>query len=473
VQKGKLLEQMGELLESKKAPLLGDFHDESAEDIRLVIEPKARTVEPEMLMESLFKLTALESRISLNMNVLDADGAPRVMGLRDVLRAFLDHRRDVLQRRTAFRLEKIAQRLDVLAGLLIVYLNLDEVIRIIRNEDDPKEKLIKRFKLNDVQAEAILNTRLRQLRKLEEMEIRREDAALREEQKDLQGLLEDTRKQWRRIAGELKETRKLFDPKTSLGKRRTELGQASEGAAEIDIEAFVVREPVTVVLSEKGWVRALKGHNIDLTELKFKDGDHAQHIVQCETTDKLLLFASDGRAFTLDAHKLPGGRGHGEPIRLQIELGDIDEAVALFQYEEGAKRVVASHEGYGFIIPESEMLATKRSGKQILNGRAMQAAKVEGDQVAVIGERKKLLIFPLSELPEMTRGKGVKLQSYHDRGLADVKVFAKEEGLSWEDSAGRVRAVPEWKEYRGKRGSAGKIAPKGFSRSGRFSDVIG
>jgi topoisomerase-4 subunit A len=473
VQKGKLLEQMGELLESKKAPLLGDFHDESAEDIRLVIEPKARTVEPEMLMESLFKLTALESRISLNMNVIDADGAPRVMGLRDVLRAFLDHRRDVLQRRTAFRLEKIAQRLDVLAGLLIVYLNLDEVIRIIRNEDDPKEKLIKRFKLNEVQAEAILNTRLRRLRKLEEMEIRREDAALREEQKDLQGLLEDTRKQWRRIAGELKETRKLFDPKTSLGKRRTELGQASEGSAEIDIEAFVVREPVTVVLSEKGWVRALKGHNIDLTELKFKDGDHAQHIVQCETTDKLLLFASDGRAFTLDAHKLPGGRGHGEPIRLQIELGDIDEAVALFQYEEGAKRVVASHEGYGFIIPESEMLATKRSGKQILNGRAMQAAKAVGDSVAVIGERKKLLVFPLSELPEMTRGKGVKLQSYHDRGLADVKVFAKEEGLFWEDSAGRMRAVPEWKEHRGKRGSAGKVAPKGFSRSGRFSDVIG
>jgi topoisomerase-4 subunit A len=473
VQKGKLLEQMADVLEAKKAPLLGDFRDESAEDIRLVIEPKARTVEPEILMESLFKLTALETRISLNMNVLDADGAPRVMGLRDVLRAFLDHRRDVLQRRTAFRLEKIAQRLDVLAGLLIVYLNLDEVIRIIRNEDDPKAKLIKRFRLNDVQAEAILNTRLRQLRKLEEMEIRREDAALREEQKDLQGLLEDTRKQWRRIAGELKETRKLFDPKTSLGKRRTELGQASEGPAEIDIEAFVVREPVTVVLSEKGWLRALRGHNIDLSELKFKDGDHAQHIVQCETTDKLLLFASDGRAFTLDAHKLPGGRGHGEPIRLQIELGDIDEAVALFTYEEGAKRVVASHEGYGFVIPESEMLASKRSGKQILNGRAMQAAKVEGDQVAVIGERKKLLIFPLSELPEMTRGKGVKLQSYHDRGLADVKVFAKEEGLSWEDSAGRVRAVPEWREYRGKRGSAGKIAPKGFSRSGRFSDVIG
>ncbi|MBY0563872.1 MAG: DNA topoisomerase IV subunit A [Hyphomonadaceae bacterium] len=473
VQKSKLLEQLAEAIETKKAPLVGDARDESAEDVRLVIEPKSRAVEPAVLMESLFKLTALEVRISLNMNVLDRDGAPRVMGLKEVLRAFLDHRRDVLQRRTAFRLEKIAQRLDVLAGLLIVYLNLDEVIRIIRNEDDPKAKLIARFKLNDVQAEAILNTRLRQLRKLEEMEIRREDAALREEQKDLQGLLEDTRKQWRKVSGELKETRKLFDPKTSLGKRRTELGQASEAPADLDIEAFVVREPVTVVLSEKGWVRALKGHNLDLRELKFKEGDHAQHIVQCETTDKLLLFASDGRAFTLDVHKLPGGRGHGEPVRLQIELGDIDEAVALFAYQDGAKRVVASHEGYGFVVPESEMLASKRSGKQILNGRAMQAAKVDGDQVAVIGERKKLLIFPLSELPEMTRGKGVKLQSYHDRGLADVKVFSKEEGLTWEDGAGRIRAVPEWKDYRGKRGSAGKVAPKGFSRSGRFSDVIG
>jgi topoisomerase-4 subunit A len=473
VQLKKLMEQLAEVLESKKAPLVGDVRDESAEDIRLVIEPKSRTVDAAVMMESLFKLTQLEVRIGLNMNVLDADGAPRVMSLKEVLRAFLDHRRDVLQRRTAHRLQKIAARLDVLAGLLIVYLNLDEVIRIIRNEDEPKPKLIQRFKLNDVQAEAILNTRLRQLRKLEEMEIRREDAALREEQKDLQGLLEDTRKQWRRIAGELKETRKLFGPGTSWGKRRTELGQASEATAEIDIEAFIAREPVTVVLSEKGWIRALKGHLADLSELKFKEGDHAQHIVQCETTDKLLLFASDGRAFTLDAHKLPGGRGHGEPIRLSIDLADIDEAVALFKYEEGSKRLVASHEGYGFIVPEAEMLATKRSGKQILNGRAMQAAKVEGDQVAVIGERKKLLIFPLSELPEMTRGKGVKLQSYHDRGLADAKVFSKEEGLTWEDSAGRIRAVPEWKDYRGKRGSAGKVAPKGFSRSGRFSDVIG
>ncbi|HWA01511.1 MAG TPA: DNA topoisomerase IV subunit A [Caulobacterales bacterium] len=473
VQKSRLVAQLAEAIELKKAPLLGDVRDESAETIRLVIEPKSRAVEPEVLMESLYKLTDLETRASLNMNVLDADGAPRVMGLKEVLRAFLDHRRDVLQRRTGHRLQKIAARLDVLAGLLIVYLNLDEVIRIIRNEDEPKPVLMRRFKLNETQAEAILNTRLRQLRKLEEMEIKREDAALREEQKGLQGLLEDTRKQWRKIAGELKETRKLFDPATSLGRRKTRLSTAPEVSTEISVEAFVVREAITVVLSEKGWIRALKGHVADLTELKFKEGDHAQHIVQCETTDKLLLFASDGRAFTLDAHKLPGGRGHGEPIRLSVDLGDIDEAVALFKYDEGAKRLVASHEGYGFVVGETEMLATKRSGKQILSGRAMAAAKVEGDQVAVIGQNRKLLIFPLSELPEMARGKGVKLQSYHDGGLADVKVFAKADGLTWEDSAGRVRQVAEWGDFKGKRAGSGRVAPRGFSRSGRFSDVIG
>jgi topoisomerase-4 subunit A len=395
------------------------------------------------------------------------------MGLKEALRAFLDHRRDVLQRRSAHRLLKIAARLDVLAGLLIVYLNLDEVIRIIRNEDEPKAKLITRFKLNDVQAEAILNTRLRQLRKLEEMEIRREDEALREEKAGLEALLEDTRKQWRKIAGELKETRKLFGPSTTWGKRRSELGKAAEVSAEISVEAFVTREPVTVVLSEKGWIRSLKGHVENLGDLKFKDGDHAQHIVQCQTTDKLLLFASDGRAFTLDAHKLPGGRGHGEPIRLSIELGDIDEAVALFVYQEGAQRLVASNEGYGFIVGEDEMLASKRSGKQVLSGRAMAASPVIGDQVAVIGQNRKLLIFPASELPEMVRGKGVKLQSYHDGGLSDAKVFAKAEGLTWEDSAGRVRVVADWTDYKGKRGGAGRVAPKGFSRSGRFSDVIG
>ncbi len=473
VQKIKLIQQLAELIEAKKSPLLGDVRDESADTIRLVLEPKSRAVEPAVMMESLFKLTDLETRASLNMNVLDAQGVPRVMGLKEALRAFLDHRRDVLQRRTQHRLEKIAARLDVLAGLLIVFLNLDEVIRIIRNEDEPKDALIKRFKLNDTQAEAILNTRLRQLRKLEEMEIRREDAALREEQKGLQGLLEDARKQWRKIASELKETRASFDPKTSLGRRRTNLSAAPQVSAEISVEAFVAREPITVVLSEKGWIRALKGHVENLGDLKFKEGDHAQHILHAQTTDRLILFASDGRAFTLEGHKLPGGRGQGEPIRLTIDLGDIDEAVALFVHDPAMKRVVASLEGYGFIAPETDMVAQKRSGKQVLTGRAMAAPALSGDRIAVIGQNRKLLVFKTEELPEMARGRGVKLQSYHDGGLADVAVFKKDDGLSWIDSAGRVRAVPEWKDYVGKRASAGRMAPKGFSRSGRFSDVIG
>ncbi len=473
VQKAKLIADLAEIIEAKKSPLLGDVRDESAETIRLVLEPKSRAVEPAVMMESLFKLSALETRTSLNMNVLDAHGVPRVMGLKEALRAFLDHRQDVLKRRSAHRLEKIAARLDVLAGLLIVYLNLDEVIRIIRNEDEPKPALIKRFTLNDTQADAILNTRLRQLRKLEEMEIRREDAALREEQKGLQALLEDTRKQWRKIASELKETRGLFDPKTSLGRRRTNLAEAPSVAAEISVEAFVAREPITVVLSERGWIRALKGHLENLGDLKFKEGDHAQHIVHAQTTDRLVLFASDGRAFTLDAHKLPGGRGAGEPIRLQIDLGDIDEAVALFVHDPEGKRLLASFDGYGFVAPESEMIAQKRSGKQVLTGRAMAAPPLDGDRVAVIGQNRKLLIFPIGELPEMARGRGVKLQAYHEGGLADAVVFAKEDGLFWIDSAGRKRAVESWKDYVGKRGGAGKLAPRGFSRSGRFSDVIG
>jgi topoisomerase IV subunit A len=473
VQKAKLVAALAEIIETKKSPLLGDVRDESAETIRLVLEPKVRTVEPAVMMESLFKLTDLETRASLNMNVLDANGVPRVMGLKDALRAFLDHRQDVLKRRSAHRLEKIAARLDVLAGLLIVYLNLDEVIRIIRTEDEPKPALIKRFTLNDTQADAILNTRLRQLRKLEEMEIRREDAALREEQKGLQALLEDTRKQWRKIASELKETRKLFGPDTAWGKRKTNLTAAPQVSAEISVEAFVAREPITVVLSEKGWIRALKGHVENLGDLKFKEGDHAQHILHAQTTDKLILFASDGRAFTLDAHKLPGGRGAGEPIRLQIDLGDIDEAVALFVHDPQMKRLVASHDGYGFVVAETDMIAQKRSGKQVLNGRAMAAPAVRGDRVATIGQNRKLLVFKLEETPEMARGRGVKLQSFHDGGLADATVFSKDEGLFWVDSAGRNRAVETWKEHMGKRGGAGRVAPKGFSRSGRFSDVIG
>jgi topoisomerase-4 subunit A len=399
------------------------------------------------------------------------------MGLKDVLVAFLAHQREVLQRRTAFRLDKIAARLEVLAGLLIVYLNLDEVIRIIRAEDEPKPFLIKRFKLTDVQAEAILNTRLRALRKLEEMELRKEDAALKAEQAGLQALLGSETLQWDKLASDLSERRKYFGPETAFGRRRTALGEASADMGPIAVEAFVTKEPVTVVLSQKGWLRALKGRLDDLEGVKFKDGDAPAFVVRCDTTDKLLAFASDGRAFTLEAHKLPGGRGAGEPIRLMIELGEDHDIIALFAFEEGDKRLVASSDGYGFIAPAADMLAQKRGGKQVLNltggARAIAAAPALGDLVASVGDNRKMLIFPLAELPEMSRGKGVKLQTFAQGGLADVAVFAAAEGLTWVDSAARVRSVPEWEMLQGKRAAAGKPAPRGFSRSGRFDDTLG
>jgi topoisomerase IV subunit A len=471
VQKAKLVVQLADLIESKKAPLLGDVRDESDERVRLVLEPRARTVEPAVLMESLFRLSELETRFPLNLNVLDASGAPRVMNLKEVLQAFLDHQRVVLQRRTQFRLAKIAQRLEILGGLLVVYLNLDEVITIIRNEDEPKPVLMRRFSLSDVQVEAILNTRLRALRKLEEMELRAEDTALREEQAGLVGLLSSDVKQWRKVGESLKAVRKRFGSDTPAGKRRAVFG--SGGAAlDLSAEAFVTREPITVVLSAKGWVRALKGHVDDLSGLKFKDGDRTAFVCQCETTDKVILFASDGRAFTLGADKLPGGRGAGEPIRLMIDLSEDQKILALFAHTPGVKRLVASTDGYGFIVAEEEMLASKKAGKQVLNpgdtaGSAL-CAPVLGDHVAVIGENRKLLAFPLEDLPEMARGKGVKLQSYAQGGLLDAITFASADGLTWSDAGGRVRTVPEWREHLAKRASAGKPAPKGFSRTGKF-----
>lgn len=471
VQKSKLVAALADLIENKKAPFLADVRDESAETVRIVLEPRAKTVEPAMLMESLFKLSELETRISLNMNVLDAQGAPRVMSLKEVLRAFLDHQRDVLQRRSNFRLKKIAARLEILAGLLVVYLNLDEVIRIIRREDEPKPVLIKRFKLSEVQAEAILNTRLRQLRKLEEMEIRREDKALREEQDGLNLLLSSDARQWTKIGQQLSKTRGLFAENTAWGKRRAQFGEAS-AQTEISVDAFIVREPITVVLSEKGWVRALKGHSADTDTLKYKEGDQQAFVLQCETTDKIILMATDGRAFTIGADKLPGGRGMGEPIRLMLELGEDQDIIALTAHTPGAKMLVASTDGHGFIVSEDEMIATKRAGKQVLavSGAAFAnvCTPVDGDRVAVIGENRKLLVFNIDEVPEMTRGKGVKLQSYKDGGLLDAVVFSKDEGLTWTDSAGRTRTVPEWKEHVGKRATSGRVAPRGFSKSGKF-----
>ena len=473
VQKSRLIERLAELIESKKAPLLADVRDESAEDVRVVLEPRSRSIEPEVLMESLFKLCDLESRFSLNMNVLH-NGAPHVMGLRDVLRAYLDHRREVVVRRAEFRLDKIEKRLHLLDGYLIAYLNIDEVIRIIREEDHPKAELMKRFKLTDIQAEAILNLRLRALRKLEEMEIRGEHTKLLEEREDIQKLLGSTRRQWTAVAGLLKEARKAFDPGSELGRRRAAFEEAPEIDLSAALEASTPKEPITAVLSAKGWIRAMKGHGLDAESAKFKDGDKFFASAELHTTDKLILMASDGRAFTLGADKLPGGRGHGEPIRLSIDLEDSVEIVAMFKLEAERKRLVASDAGYGFIIPESELESTRKAGKQAVNcskGTALKVCEpVAGDHIAVVGTNRKMLVFPLADLPEMNRGKGVKLQNYKGKDkLADVTSFAAADDLTVVDGGGRNRTFPEWKDWIGKRAQAGKIVPKGFPRSGRFN----
>jgi topoisomerase IV subunit A len=471
VKKADLVEQLAGLIENKKAPLLGDVRDESAEDVRLVLEPKSRNVEPEVLMESLFKLSDLETRFSVNMNVLDARGTPGVMGLKQALKAFLDHRREVLVRRARHRLGKIEARLHILDGLLIAYLNLDEVIRIVRQEDEPKAKLIETFALTEIQAEAILNTRLRQLARLEEMELRREHAELSEERDGLVALLGSEAKQWKLVAVGLKDVRKKLGPDTAIGARRSVFAEAPQVDAEAAIEAMVVREPITVILSERGWIRAAKGRVEDPSELKFKEGDKLGFLVPAETTDKLLIFASDGRFFTLACDKLPSARGHGEPLRLMLDLDDKVGILDVFPHKPGAKRFIASKQGYGFILPEAEAIAFRRAGKQVLSvdkAGAALALPISGDQVAVIGDNGKILIFPLDELPEMPRGKGVKLQGYREGGLRDAIVFPAEEGASWIDTAGRTRQWAEWREWIGKRAGAGKLAPRGFPTSKRF-----
>lgn len=471
VKKADLVEQLADLIETKKSPLLGDVRDESAEDVRLVLEPKNRNVEPEVLMESLFKLSALESRFPVNMNVLDARGAPGVMGLRQMLQAFLDHRREVVVRRARFRLDKIEARLHILDGLVIAFLNLDEVIRIVRYEDEPKAKLIEAFTLTDIQADAILNTRLRQLAKLEEMELRREHAELAEERDGLLKMLASDKAQWKLVGIGLKDVRAILGPDTKLGKRRSIFDAAPVVDADAAIEAMIVREPITVILSERGWIRAAKGKVEDPSELKFKEGDKLAFIVAAETTDKLLIFASDGRFFTIGCDKLPGARGHGEPLRLMLDLDDKTDILDIFPHRPGTKRVIASKEGYGFILPEEEAISFRRAGKQVLNAGTKGAAfamPMGGDHLGVIGDNGKILIFPLSELPEMPRGKGVKLQAYREGGLRDAVVFNAEDGASWIDTAGRTRVWGEWREWLGRRSAAGKLAPKGFPTSKRF-----
>jgi topoisomerase-4 subunit A len=476
VQKSRLVERLAELINEKKLPLVADVRDESAEDVRLVIEPRSRSVDAELMMESLFKLTELESRIPLNMNVLVKGRIPQVLGLAEVLREWLDHRREVLLRRSRHRLAEIEHRLEVLGGYLIAYLNLDKVIKIIRNEDEPKPVLMKTFKLTDVQAEAILNMRLRNLRKLEEMEIRAEDKALREERTKLKALIGSPAQQWKTISGQIKEIREKFGPKTEIGKRRTTFGIApahDEAAIE---EAMVVREPVTVVVSEKGWIRALRGHVTDFSGVAFKTDDALKFAFPTETTAKVMVFGSNGRFYTIEAAKLPGGRGHGEPVRLFIDLEDAD-VVAALAYQGGRKFLVASYAGNGFVVAEDECLGTTRKGKQVLNLKAPDKARamttVDGELAAAIGENRKMVIFALNQVPEMGRGRGVRLQRYKEKGLSDVTTFKAEDGLSWNDAAGRSFALPmkELKDWRGNRADAGRIAPKGFPKNNKFRSL--
>ena len=474
VQKSRLVEKVAELLNERKLPLVADVRDESAEDIRLVIEPRSRTVDAEVLMESLFKLTELESRIPLNMNVLIKGRIPKVVGLGEALTEWLGHRREVLVRRSNFRLAQIDHRVEVLGGYLVAYLNLDKVIKIIRNEDEPKPVLMSTFKLSEVQADAILNMRLRNLRKLEEMEIRQEDKDLRAERKALKELIGSEKEQWRKIADEIKAIRDKFGPKTPLGKRRTSFAQAPEHDLAAIEEALVEREPITIVVSEKGWIRALKGTVTDLAGIAFKTDDRMKFAFAAETTSKCLVLATNGRFYTLDAAKLPGGRGHGEPIRLFIDLEQEGDLVAVFPYQGGRKFLIASAQGQGFVVPEDECLGNTRKGKQVLNVKAPDHARalapVEGELVAAIGENRKMLIFPIEQVPEMARGRGVRLQRFKDGGLSDLKTFKAEQGLIWIDSAGRSFSFPlkELADWRGNRADAGRLAPKGFPRSNKF-----
>ena len=501
VQKSRLIERLADLIQQKKIPILGDVRDESAEDVRLVIEPRSRAVDPDLLMGMLFRNSDLEIRFSLNMNVLIDGRTPKVCSLKEVLRAFLDHRREVLVRRSRHRLERIDARLEILEGFIIVYLNLDRVIDIIRYDEDPKQALMfedwsvrqtraaserdyvsplgkpgtlapESASLTEVQAEAILNMRLRSLRKLEEIELRRERDALLVERAGLEDLLGADKLQWKTIAKQLSETQKLFGKATVLGARRTRFAEAAE-VEEVPFEAMIEREPITVVCSKMGWIRAMKGHLPADQELKFKDGDEGRFVLYAETTDKILIFASNGRFYTLSGSLLPGGRGMGEPVRLMVDLPNDAEIMTIFIHRPGGRLLVASSDGDGFIVLGDEVAAQTRAGKQVLNlsgaARALVCRPVSGDHVAVVGENRKVLVFPLEELPEMARGKGVRLQKYKDGGLSDAITLHLAAGLSWKDPAGRTRTEADLSEWLAKRATAGRMAPRGFPRDNRFT----
>jgi topoisomerase-4 subunit A len=474
VQKSRLIEKLAELIDEKKLPLVAEVRDESAEDVRIVIEPRSRTVDPAVMMESLFRLSELESRIPLNMNVLVDGVVPRVVALHEALRQWLDHRRVVLVRRSRNRLAEIEHRLEVLAGMLVVFLNLDEVIRIIREEDEPKDALKARFALSDVQANYILDTRLRSLRRLEEMQLKAENDALQKEKAGLEDLVSDEAKQWNAIKLQIRDLKKKFAADSKFGKRRTTF-EIAPATSDIDLtEAMIEREPVTVVVSRKGWIRALKGHLQETASLQFKGDDELLTAFHAETTSKVLLVATNGRVFTLEASKLPGGRGFGEPVRLMADMDEGADVFAVFPYQAGTKMLVCSTDGRGFVAPQDEMIAGTRKGKALLNVdpgmKVAVLAPVEGDHIAIVGDNRKLLVFALDQVPEMARGKGVRLQRYKDGGTADARVFAMSEGLTWKDSAGRTFTVAkaDLKDWIGNRAEAGRLPPKGFPKNNRF-----
>jgi len=479
VSKSRLIEKTATLLEEKKLFLLGDIQDESAEDVRIVLTPRARTVDPKTMMEQLFKLTDLESRVGINMNALDGEGSPRVMSLKDLLRIFLDHRQEVLLRRSRFRLAAIAHRLEILAGYMIVYLNLDEVIRIVREEDNPRASLMATFELNKTQADAILNMRLRSLRRLEELEIKKEIGGLEAEQAELTDLVGDEAKQWRRVGAEVREMRKVFGKDTALGRRRTGI-QGPPADVEVPRAADVEREPITVVCSKEGWLRGMKGHLAPDAEIKYREGDEERFRFHAQTTDRLLALASDGRVYTLEGDKLPGGRGAGEPIRLAADIAADAEIVALMIAPAEGKMLMATSDGRGFLAPAAGLSAQTRAGRQVLNVTAPAKAAImypvpaDADSIAVVGENRRLLIFSTDDLPEMGRGKGVILQRYKGGGLADAIAFKLEDGLKWSAAGDRTRHETDLAAWQGKRASAGTPPPFGFPKPPKFgvdSDV--
>ena len=471
IAKSRLVERIAELIGAKKVPLLADVRDESAEDVRLVLEPRSRTVEPEVLMESLFRATDLEVRVPLNLNVLDGGRLPRVLDLRGALQAFLDHRHEVLVRRTRTRLVRAEARVEVLEGYLLVYGNLDEVIRILRSEDEPRAALKKRFKLSDAQTDAILDLRLRRLRKLEEEGIRAEHADLMALSKKLRALQRDKARRWQTIANEIREVREAFGAKTDLGRRRTTIADPP-APVEVPTEAMIEREPITVVCSEKGWIRAMKGHVEDTGDVRYKDGDRGRFWLHAQSTDRISIFVTNGRFHTLAAAALPRGRGMGEPVKLMADLSNGADIVDVRVHRPGAALLVASTDGRGFVVEEDQTVAQTRQGRQVLNlaggAEAAVCVPAAGDTVAVIGENRKLLLFPLSELPTMARGRGVLLQRYRDGGLADARVFRRKDGLSWRSGV-RVRTETDLRDWLGKRAQSGRLPPRGFPKSGRFS----